>query len=447
MTEVTQLPVDLGVPGWNALLSERQPSPALEQDIETDYLIVGAGFAGLSAARRLNQLDNEASVVILEASRVAEGPAGRNSGFMIDLPHVLSSSNYAGQAQEDIKRTRMNRAAIDFAGSMVKEFQMPGEAFVRSGKTNAAASDAGLRNNQVYASYLDSLDEPFRMLDRAEMRSLTGSSYYQGGLWTPGTVIIQPALYIRCVADGLAAKPTCRLYEQSAVISLAQQGDRWRAETRTGSVVAAKVILAINGLIESFGFYRQRLMHINLYASMSRELNAGEVASLGGESRWAFTPAYPLGSTVRRIDGRGGHRILIRNRCTYDPSMKPSRSRMSQVLADHDLAFRNRFPMLGRVNMEYRWSGRLCLSRNEVWAIGELDNHLYSACCQNGLGTTRGTIAGIIAAEMACGSTSDSLIPDYFEEEEPKKLLPEPFMSLGASSYLRFREWRAGSEL
>ena len=166
MTEVTQLPVDLGVPGWNALLSERQPSPALEQDIETDYLIVGAGFAGLSAARRLNQLDNEASVVILEASRVAEGPAGRNSGFMIDLPHVLSSSNYAGQAQEDIKRTRMNRAAIDFAGSMVKEFQMPGEAFVRSGKTNAAASDAGLRNNQVYASYLDSLDEPFRMLCR-----------------------------------------------------------------------------------------------------------------------------------------------------------------------------------------------------------------------------------------------------------------------------------------
>jgi glycine/D-amino acid oxidase-like deaminating enzyme len=285
------------------------------------------------------------------------------------------------------------------------------------------------------------------MLDRAEMRSLTGSSYYQSGLWTPGTVIIQPALYIRSVADGLTAQPGCRLYEQSAVTALARQGDRWRAETNSGSVVAARVILAVNGLVESFGFYRRRLLHINLYASMSRELNAGEVASLGGESRWAFTPAIPLGTTVRRIDGTGGHRILIRNRCTYDPRMRPSRKRASQVPADHDSAFRNRFPMLGRVNMEYRWSGRLCLSRNQVWAIGELDQHLYSACCQNGLGTTKGTIAGIIAAEMACESDSDSLIPDYFEEQAPIKLLPEPLMSMGAKAVLRFREWRAGSEL
>ncbi len=447
MTAVTQLPIDLGVPAWSALLPDRQPHPVLERDIEVDYLVVGAGFAGLSAARRLTQLDQQASVVILEASQVAYGPAGRNSGFMIDIPHVISSSNYAGQAQQDIKYTRMNRAAIEFAGSMVEEFQMPAEAFTRSGKTNAAASDAGSANNQAYARYLESLDEPFRMLDRAEMRSLTGSSYYQSGLWTPGTVIIQPALYIRSVADGLAAQPGCRLYEQSAVTALARQGDRWRAETSSGSVVAARVILAVNGLVESFGFYRRRLLHINLYASMSRELNAGEVASLGGESRWAFTPAVPLGTTVRRTDGTGGHRILIRNRCTYDPRMRPSRLRMSKVPAVHDLAFRNRFPMLGRVNMEYRWSGRLCLSRNQVWAIGELDQHLYSACCQNGLGTTKGTIAGIIAAEMACESDSDSLIPDYFEEQAPIKLLPEPFMSLGAKAVLRFREWRAGSEL
>jgi glycine/D-amino acid oxidase-like deaminating enzyme len=447
MVAVTQLPVDLGRAGWNALLPHRQPFQCLENDIEADYLIIGAGFAGLAAARRLIQLDANASIVILEASQVAEGPAGRNSGFMIDLPHALSSSNYAGQADEDARRTRMNRAAIKFARTAFEDYRMPAEALVSSGKINAAASARGFDNNLAYARHLETLDEPFEMLDRDKMQSLTGIDYYRGGLWTPGTAIIQPALYIRCLADGLADQSQCNLYEDSPVTSLLQQKNRWRAETGKGSVSAARVILAVNGLVESFGYYRRQLMHVNLYASMTRELSASEVEGLGGESRWSFTPANPLGSTVRRIDGSGGHRILIRNRCTYDPKMRPSESALTRVSGDHDRAFQNRFPMLGQVDMEYRWSGRMCLSRNDVWAIGEQAKNLYSACCQNGLGTTKGTIAGIVAAEMACGNRPDSLIPDFIAEAAPDKLYPEPVMSIGASNYLRFREWRAGKEL
>ncbi len=447
MTVVTQLPVDLGQAGWNALLPHRQAHHCLEHDIDADYLIIGAGFAGLAAARRLMQLDERASIVILEAKQVAEGPAGRNSGFMIDIPHAVSSANYAGKADEDARRTRMNRAAIEFARAAFEDYQMPVEAMVASGKVNAAASAGGFDNNQVYARHLESLDEPFRLLDRVEMQTLTGTDYYRGGLWTPGTAIIQPALYIRCLAEGLAGRDQCSLFEESAVTSLHQRGDRWRAQTDSGSVTASKVILAVNGLIESFGYYRRRLMHVNLYASMTRELSAEEVEVLGGEPRWACTPADPMGTTVRRVNGSGGHRILIRNRCTYDPKMRPSPTAIGQVSGDHDRAFRNRFPMLAQVGMEHRWSGRMCLSRNDVWAIGEPVENIYSACCQNGLGTTKGTIAGIVAAEMASARGSDSLIPDYREEAAPKKLFPEPFMSLGASNYLRFREWRAGKEL
>jgi glycine/D-amino acid oxidase-like deaminating enzyme len=38
--------------------------------------------------------------VLLEAGRVAEGAAGRNSGFMIDLPHELTSEDYAGAGDD-----------------------------------------------------------------------------------------------------------------------------------------------------------------------------------------------------------------------------------------------------------------------------------------------------------------------------------------------------------
>jgi len=440
-------PPNLGVSGWNALLPTRQAQPSLQQDIEADYLIVGAGFAGLSAARRLRQLDRQATIVMLEAQEIGQGPAARNSGFMIDLPHALASGGYAGDGARDLRDIRMNRAAIAFAADAAASWSFVDEAFNPLGKINAAASRGGIEHNETYARHLDRLNEPCELLDAKAMRDISGGDYYQAGLHTPGTVILQPALYIRSFADALVHQENCRLYENSAVKFLCRKQDRWCLQTGRGSVTAPRVILAVNGLIETFGFYRRRLMHVNLYASMTRELSDTEVSELGGESCWAFTPSDPLGSTLRRINASGGHRLLIRNRCTYEGSLRLPKNRLDSIARDHDRTFRARFPMLSKVSMEYRWSGRLCLSRNNVAAIGKLDQGLYSACCQNGLGISRGTIAGIVTAEMASDRQMDSLIPDYQAQPLPTKLFPEPFMTIGARTVLKVKEWKAGKEL
>ena len=74
------------------------------------------------------------------------------------------------------------------------------------------------------------------------------------------------------------------------------------------------MILAVNGHAESFGYFERRLMHVFTYASMTRALTVDEVARLGGAPIWGATPADPMGTTVRRISGVGGDRIVIRNR-------------------------------------------------------------------------------------------------------------------------------------
>jgi len=79
------------------------------------------------------------------------------------------------------------------------------------------------------------------------------------------------------------------------------------------------------------------------------------------------------GSTVRKITGINGDRIVIRNRWTFDPSMEVSEQRVSKFGNDQDKSFNDRFPMLSDVEMEYRWAGRLCLSLNSVPAFGEVD--------------------------------------------------------------------------
>ncbi|WP_101067188.1 NAD(P)/FAD-dependent oxidoreductase [Roseovarius salinarum] len=443
-TTVSRLPVDPGPAAWNEILPPPAPAGALDGPTTADWLIVGGGFAGLAAARRLAQLYPGDRIVLLEARRIGQGPAGRNTGFMIDLPHDLSSDDYGGAVDSDRAQTRANRAAIDFAAGMAAEFELGDEAFTRSGKTNAAATEKGDRHNRDYAAHLDRMGEAHAWLDAAQMHEMTGTGYYSSGVHTPGTAMIQPALFVRGVAAGLASNRV-RIHEDSPVVRLARHGD-WVAETPTGRVTAPRVILAVNGHAESFGHFRGRLLHVFTYASMTRALTGDEVRRLGGQPRWGVTPADPMGTTVRRIAGQGGDRIVVRNRFTCDPAMEVSEARIARVGRAHDRAFAARFPMLDGVEMQYRWGGRLCLSRNGVPALGEVEEGLFSACCQNGLGTAKGTLHGMLTADLASGRGS-ALLDEVMAQPAPKPLPPRPLTWLGANAVMRWGEFRAGREM
>ena len=444
MTSVTRLPNDPGPAGWAAILGEPPALRRLEEECTADWLVIGAGFAGLAAARRLTQLCGAERIALLEASRVGHGPAGRNSGFMIDLPHNLNTDDYGGALDDDRAQIRQNREAIGFAADAVDEYGLTREAFDPWGKLNAAASEKGLAQNATYARHLDALGERYEMLDEAAMTALTGTAYYEGGLYTPGTVLLQPVLFVRGVAKGLASKVA--IFEDSPVVSLRRTGPDWQATTPNGAVTAPRVILAVNGHAESFGYFGGRLMHVFTYASMTRALTDEEIGALGGKRHWGITPSDPMGTSLRRISGTGGDRIVVRNRFTYDPSMEVPQARIDRVARTHDASFAARFPALAGVPMEHRWGGRLCLSWNGVPAFGEVEDGVFSACCQNGLGTTKGTLAGMCAADLAAHGNSPH-VAELLAADAPRRLPPEPLARIGANATLRWKEWRAGREL
>lgn len=446
LRKVSRLPVHTGPAGWNSILPPAAPLPVQQGDTGCDIAIVGAGFAGLSAARHLRLSDPSLSVVVLDAGRIAESSAGRNSGFMIDLPHELTSSDYAGSGEaRDKTLTRLNRQAIDFAEALQRDFSLPAGYFQRWGKINGAASDVGDQANRTYAAHLAALGEPHEIYDAQTMREVTGSAYYASGLYTPGTALIQPAGYIRGLAAGLVGEGV-RIFESSPVTGFESKGSGWVLSTPKGQVRAGKVILANNGHLESFGFRRGQLMHIMLNACMTEEIPADLLRDLGGQEVWGLTPSDPMGSTVRRIStAQGGNRIVIRQGGYYRPNMETSGADLARVTAKMRQKFDARFPTLRGVKFETAWSGHLCLSKNSVSVMRELEPGLYSACVQNGLGTTRGTLTGIAAATLALGGTSD-VTRFFLEEGEPARLPPHPFDTIGANAYLRWKEWQARAE-
>lgn len=445
MTAVKRLPVDTGTSGWEATCSRTTPVRILEEDVNADWLIVGAGFAGLTAARRLAELCPGSRIVVMEAREVAKGPAGRNSGFMIDVPHSLSSGEYsvAGEAATALEIAQ-NRSAIAYAGDAAAAYGMPTEVFDRSGKINAAASERGARLNGNYAASLQRIGEPFERYDAAQMREITGTAYYTDGLYTPGAVLIQPARYIRGLAAGLAGEVT--IYEYSPVIELSRQGSVWHAKSHRGLVRAPKVILGVNGHIEDFGHFRGRLMHVFTYASMTAPFTDQQFKRPAtGHGRWALLPADPMGATVRKYTEAGLSRIVIRTRFTYDPSIQVSQRRVAAIAEAQRRSLDARFPELAQVPFEFSWAGRLCLSRNSTPAFGEVEEGLYSACCENGLGTVKSTLAGMMAAELATGAHTEAL-RKYQDTPGPSDVPPQPLAWLGVNSVIRWQELRAGKE-
>jgi len=442
---VRRLPVENGVSGWEAISQRSFPARSLEGNVTADWLIVGAGFAGLSAARRLLELRPHDKIVLTEASEVGKGPAGRNSGFMIDVPHNLSSSEYSSGGV-DATRLEMaqNRLAIGFARAAAEEYGMSRETFDPAGKINAAATARGMRLNASFGASLKGAGEPHAFLDAAELREITGSDYYRGGLYTPGAVLIQPADYVRAFAAGLARH--IDLFERSPVTSLKRADGAWTATTPGGAVTAPRVILGVNGHIEDFGHFGGRLMHIFAYASMTAPFSAeGFGRKASGHDRWALLPADAMGATVRKITSGGQSRIVIRTRYTYDTTVAISMRRLVKMAQEHRRSLDARFPDLAGLPFEHSWAGRLCLSLNHVPAFGEIEEGLYSACCENGLGTVKSTLAGMMAAELAAGARSHEL-DQYRDHPRPSRLPPQPFAWLGINSVIRLQELRAGRE-
>ena len=442
--QAKRLPSYAGISGWNGVLPERSAGEPLQQSTTADIGLIGAGFAGLSAARRLLLGDPTLDIAIVEAGELAQGSAGRNSGFMIDIPHDLASDDYAGESLEkDRQQLQMNRAAINFATAAAEENGFSRSAFNPCGKINGAATAKGHAHNLEFARHLSAIGEASETIDARGMKEITGSDYYQSGLYNPGTVMLQPAEYITALYDSFASQ--LRLFEKSPVTNLSRSGDSWLIKTIQGQVSAKQVIMATNGHAESFGLYKNRLMHIFTYASMTGPLSEAQSKSLGGQSEWGLTPADPMGATVRKIVSPQGDRIVVRSHFSCDPSMEVSQKRLADMAELHCRQFDRRFPMLDEVSMEYVWGGQLCLSLNNVAAVAEVDDNLYTACCQNGLGLTKGTLAGMVAADMALDL--DTVERQAIESQPlPDKLPLPPFFALAANTVMQWKEWRAGKE-
>ena len=192
---------------------------------------------------------------------------------------------------------------------------------------------------------------------------------------------MNPAALTRGLADNLPGNVA--VYEHSPVIKF-EHGAGVKLTTAKGAVSAAQLILCVNGFADRFGFFQRNLLNFSANASLSRRLNGREREVLGCEENWGLTPANAYAGITMRFTR--DHRILIRQNIHFNPAMRESDAFRARVGASHKKLFDQRFPMLPDVEMEYTWTGFICLSENGAPGFGRIAPGIYAAVFQKAVG-------------------------------------------------------------
>ncbi|MCG6657520.1 FAD-binding oxidoreductase [Halomonas campisalis] len=434
------IPQDDKCNGWYQLLPEPAPANRLNASTTADWLVIGAGFTGLAAARRVAELRPGERVVLLEALRVGQGASGRNTGFVIDLPHKRDLEG------DDLERKQkllsLNRAAVEDLQTLVRRHALDC-GWSLAGKYQGAVGERGLKYLDHYETLLRDFDYPYRRLERDELAPILGTRHYAAAIYTANTALMQPAALVRGLGETLPAN--VELHEHSPVVNLTHSGGQWCATTPEGEIRATKLLLGSNIYSQEFGFLKARMLPVMTFASMTRELTESEMALFSAAPHhFGLTPADHAGTTVRLTPDR---RLIIRNQYRFVPRYHDDLAERTRIRQGHRVSFEARYPELTHVPFAATWGGACGLSRNYTAFFGKVGDNAWMSGVHQSVGAARGTISGKLLAELATGQDSSQLADMLAVSGKPARNPPEPFLSLGVKTRMKHAAWASRAEL
>ena len=69
---------------WVKDLILRTNIKTLQSNEDCEWAIIGAGYTGLTAARKLGQLYPNQKIILIDAQLAGEGASSRNAGYLVD---------------------------------------------------------------------------------------------------------------------------------------------------------------------------------------------------------------------------------------------------------------------------------------------------------------------------------------------------------------------------
>jgi gamma-glutamylputrescine oxidase len=407
--------------------------PALAGRMDADVCVVGAGYAGLSAALEL--AERGYSVALLEARRIGWGASGRNGGQVIaGYGHAGEDSIEAQLGLADAKRAwdismeglrwlqaRIARHAIDCDYT-------PGYLSLAVNARKARALEQRVQHMTQHYGHAQQWIGP------EAIGQWVASERFQAGAFDAASGHLHPLKY----ALGLAAAARAvgvRLFEDSPALRL-EPGTRPVVKTAHGEVVCRFVVLAGNVYLNAFGHPLAPRLDRRILPVLTYMIATAPMARARAD---ALIPSRAAASDTNHVLDyfrlSADDRLLFGGGDDHRPTPLPEvavhlRGRMLQV-----------FPQLADLAVDHIWGGHVDMSLNQAPDFGRLGSHVYYLQGFSGHGLALAGMAGRLVAEAVAGQAERlDLLARIKHRPFPAGWLRAPALMLGLW-YYQLRDW------
>ena len=352
---------------WEA--AEPPETPDEPASPECDAVVVGAGYAGLSAALELARAGR--SVQLFDRQRPGEGASSRNGG--------IASGNLR-LSFGDLTRTK----GLDQAKAMYREGAEARNDLVRfieeeridcdfrlTGRFTGAATPAHYDAQRREADLLNGyLDIGARCVPRDAQHAEIASELFHGGVVRPDVGGLHPAKF-HAGFMSVATAAGVRVFGNTAVLAIRRDGGGFEALTDRGAVRARDIVVTTNGYTDGCDpWLRRRLVPVASRMIATEPLDTAVVRALIPNGRMLGTSRRLHNYFRPSPDGR---RILFGGRDRTggrDPERAAARLRNELVTI---------FPQLSDVRITHAWAGNVAFNLDHLPRLFLHDGIHYAA--------------------------------------------------------------------
>ncbi|RRJ84063.1 NAD(P)/FAD-dependent oxidoreductase [Aestuariirhabdus litorea] len=429
---------------WFDTLPSTPARASLQQELNVDVAIIGAGFTGLWTAYYLKQQAPQLSVAIVEAEQVGFGASGRNGGWLIG--GIAGEGKYLARLEPEACRAgyRQLYGIIDEVERVLEREQIDCD-LARGGMIYAAArypEQLKRIQSELRGLHADGhTEEDFRWMDADELSKQMRMHNGYGGIYSPHCAVIQPGKLVRGLAD-CVERLGVQILENSPVTAV--EGTDLR--TAQGRLRASILVPATEGFSDSLMGINRYVLPVQSLIIATEPLAPSQWEEIGMERRPAFSDGGRLTTYGHRsadnrliFGARGGYCFggKVRHRFSLsDPEFRLREELMREL-----------FPPLQQARVTHGWGGSLGMARNFApFALFDPATGIASAGGYGGEGVGATNLFGRTLADLILGQESErTRMPWVFTPASHRQALrrwePEPIRWLTYRTILSLFSW------
>lgn len=399
---------------------------------ESDVVVIGAGYAGISCALEL--ADKGISVTVVDEQAPGMGASTRNGGQVTGGANVGKVPS--GAAGSPLWQQRQV-ALLSEAAEAYRLFELLLKrhniacGYHRTGRITAAwTSDHVESWTHKLKQLNDITDAGAYVMSEAQMHDEIATRIYAGGIFIARAGYVDPALYYKGLLSA-ATEAGATVCGQTRVEGVTPSGAGFVVSTARGKIKCGNVVIATNGYTAgAVPALRRRVVPVTSHQIATEELPE-ELARTLIPNRRAVAETRRVTNYYRFSSD--GKRLLFGGRARFYP-LTPRQS--ARVLRNQLV---QRFPQMADVKISHSWSGKVALTFDFLPHIGKHEGMYYALGC-NGSGVTMMTYLGYRIARALVERTG--VDPSAFGTPAPTHALyhGNPWFMPAMGSYYQIRD-------